>query len=63
MFEPAKKLLCAFAKDESGATSIEYGLIAVGIAVVIVPTVITVGDTMKQLFYGKITLAFSTASK
>ncbi|MEM6381507.1 MAG: Flp family type IVb pilin [Pseudomonadota bacterium] len=33
------KSLAKFAKDESGATAIEYGLIAAGIAVVIIAAV------------------------
>ena len=33
----------AFLKDESGATAIEYGLIAAGISVVIIATVNTIG--------------------
>lgn len=31
-----KKFLAKFAKDESGATAIEYGLIAAGISIVII---------------------------
>ena len=47
------KLLVRFAKDESGATAIEYGLIAAGIAVAIVATVQTVGTDLKGMF-GKV---------
>lgn len=36
--------LLNFLKDESGATAIEYGLIAAGIAVVIIATVNTIGS-------------------
>ncbi len=46
--------LKAFLKDESGATAIEYGLIADGIAVVIIGVVNTLG--------GKVNTAFSTIS-
>jgi pilus assembly protein Flp/PilA len=35
----------AFLKDDSGATAIEYGLIAAGISVVIIATVNTIGST------------------
>ena len=35
-----------FLKDESGATAIEYGLIAAGIAVVIIAAVNTVGSNL-----------------
>ena len=39
-----------FFKDESGATAIEYGLIAAGIAVVIITIVGTVGSDLKNRF-------------
>lgn len=44
------KLLARFAKDESGATAIEYGLIAAGIGVAIVLGVQTLGTTLDTLF-------------
>ena len=40
------KFVSRFAKDESGATAIEYGLIAV----VIIATVQTVGTNLKATF-------------
>ena len=40
----------AFLKDESGATAIEYGLIAAGIAVVIIAAVNTVGSKLNGTF-------------
>lgn len=39
-----------FAKDESGATAIEYGLIAAGIAVVIITVVGQVGTNLTTTF-------------
>ena len=39
-----------FAKDESGATAIEYGLIAALIAVVIITAVTTVGTNLSATF-------------
>jgi pilus assembly protein Flp/PilA len=42
--------LTAFLKDESGATAIEYGLIAAGIAVVIIAAVNTVGSKLNTTF-------------
>ena len=42
--------LVAFLKDESGATAIEYGLIAAGIAVVIIAAVNTVGSKLNSTF-------------
>ena len=44
------KLFARFAKDESGATAIEYGLIAALIAVVIIGAVTAVGDTIFAKF-------------
>lgn len=45
-----KKLVANFAKDESGATAIEYGLIAAGIAVAIITTVGSVGTDLDATF-------------
>ncbi len=44
------KLLVRFARDESGATAIEYGLIAALIAVVIVTALTTIGTNLKTKF-------------
>jgi pilus assembly protein Flp/PilA len=43
-------LLAKFVKDESGATAIEYGLIAAGISVAIVVVVQTVGTNLNTTF-------------
>jgi pilus assembly protein Flp/PilA len=40
----------AFLKDESGATAIEYGLIAAGISVVIIAAVQSVGTQLNVTF-------------
>lgn len=45
-----KKLFARFAKDESGATAIEYGLIAAGIAVIIVGMVNLTGTNLNATF-------------
>jgi pilus assembly protein Flp/PilA len=45
-----KKLFNLFAKDESGATAIEYALIAGGISIVIVAAVQGVGSTLNTTF-------------
>ncbi|MGA8998691.1 MAG: Flp family type IVb pilin, partial [Pseudolabrys sp.] len=42
----------AFLKDESGATAIEYGLIAAGISIVIIASVNSVGSTLNTTFSG-----------
>jgi len=44
------KLLVRFLRDESGATAIEYGLIAAGIAVVIIAAVQLVGSNLNGTF-------------
>jgi pilus assembly protein Flp/PilA len=43
-------LFARFVKDESGATAIEYGLIAAGIAVTILVGVQAVGTKLLALF-------------
>ena len=45
-----KKLLARFAKDESGATAIEYGLIAAGISLAIIAAVNGLGTTLSSKF-------------
>ncbi|MGB3024977.1 Flp family type IVb pilin [Paradevosia shaoguanensis] len=43
-------IIAKFAKDESGATAIEYGLIAALIAVVIITAVGLLGGTLNNVF-------------
>ena len=45
-----KNLVSRFVRDESGATAIEYGLIAAGIAVVIITAVQLVGSNLSHTF-------------
>ncbi len=45
-----KKTVSRFMKDESGATAIEYGLIAAGIALAIITIVNTLGTTVNTKF-------------
>jgi pilus assembly protein Flp/PilA len=40
----------AFLKDESGATAIEYGLIAAGISIVIIASVNSIGSSLNTKF-------------
>jgi pilus assembly protein Flp/PilA len=42
--------LTAFLSDQSGATAIEYGLIAAGIAVAIIATVQALGTSLNTTF-------------
>ena len=44
------KTLVAFAKDESGATAIEYGLIAAGISVAIIAVINGLGTKLNTKF-------------
>ncbi len=44
------RFLSRFSQDESGATAIEYGLIAGLIAVVIIATITTVGTSLSAKF-------------
>ena len=45
-----KNLLARFVKDESGATAIEYGLIAAGIALAIIAVVNGLGSKLNTKF-------------
>ena len=45
-----KNLFARFVKDESGATAIEYGLIAAGIALAIIATVNGLGSNLNGKF-------------
>lgn len=47
-----KNLVARFAKDESGATAIEYGLIAAGISVAIIAVVQGIGTKLENVFKG-----------
>jgi pilus assembly protein Flp/PilA len=44
------KIVTRFAKDESGATAIEYGLIAALISVVIIGVLSTIGTNLSNKF-------------
>lgn len=45
-----KSIIARFAKDESGATAIEYGLIAALISVAIIVIVGTLGGQLQETF-------------
>jgi pilus assembly protein Flp/PilA len=45
-----KTLASRFVKDQSGATAIEYGLIAAGISVAIIAVVNGIGTTLNAKF-------------
>jgi pilus assembly protein Flp/PilA len=44
------RLIVKFLKDESAATAIEYGLIATGIAVAVIPVITGLGTKLKSTF-------------
>jgi pilus assembly protein Flp/PilA len=47
-----------FRADPAGATAIEYGLIAGGIAVAIAATIVNLGTEVKTQLYDKLTTLF-----
>jgi pilus assembly protein Flp/PilA len=47
---PMQALIARFAKDESGATAIEYGLVAAGISVAIIAVIQGLGNNLKTAF-------------
>jgi pilus assembly protein Flp/PilA len=56
------KTVGRFFRDESGATAIEYGLIAAGISVAIITVVNTLGTQLKTTFTG-VSANLATAGK
>jgi pilus assembly protein Flp/PilA len=55
-------LIRRFANDESGATAIEYGLIAAGISMAIVTAVMTLGTQLNSTF-NTVSSQLASASK
>jgi pilus assembly protein Flp/PilA len=55
------KSVVRFLKDESGATAIEYGLIAAGISVAIIAVVQGLGTNLKSTF-GAVQTAIAPAA-
>jgi pilus assembly protein Flp/PilA len=45
-----KNLVLRFLNDDSGATAIEYGLIAAGISIAIIAVVNTIGSNLNTTF-------------
>ena len=56
------KVFGRFLRDKSGATAIEYGLIAAGISVAIITVVNTLGSQLKTTF-SNISSQLTTAGK
>jgi pilus assembly protein Flp/PilA len=55
------RIITRFIKDESGATAIEYGLIAAGISVAIIAVVQGLGTNLKSTF-GSVQTALAPAA-
>ena len=52
------RLLSHLLRNESGATAIEYALIACGISIAIVGSVTTLGSNIMTMFYDKLSTLF-----
>ena len=50
----------AFARNEQGATAIEYALIAGGISIVILTALLSVGSTVRDDLFGKVANALGS---
>ncbi|MGA3308167.1 MAG: Flp family type IVb pilin [Xanthobacteraceae bacterium] len=54
MFKSSISAICTslqrFARDEGGATAIEYAMIASGVSIVIAGTVVALGSTVTDMF-------------
>lgn len=48
------RALARFGRDERGATAIEYGMLAVGVACAVAATVYGVGKSLNTNFYEKV---------
>jgi pilus assembly protein Flp/PilA len=55
---PAAKLLRRFLADTSGATAIEYAMIAAGVGAAVASAVWSLGTAVKTTLYQKISAAF-----
>ncbi len=55
------KVFRAFSKDESGATAIEYGLIAALVSVAAIGALTAMGDSLSTMF-STVATALSTAA-
>jgi pilus assembly protein Flp/PilA len=54
VFAGARSGLIRFGLDESGATAIEYAMVAAGVSVAIVGAVSSLGSHLKTTFYDKL---------
>lgn len=54
----AERAIRRFGSDQSGATAIEYAMIAAGVGAFIAATVMGMGSKLKTTFYDRIAAAF-----
>ena len=54
----ASRLAARFLAEESGATAIEYSLIAAGVGVTVLSTIFSVGSELKKNWYDKLANMF-----
>ena len=52
------EIAARFRDDESGATAIEYAMIAAGVGAAVAATVMLTGTTLKTNFYDKVAAIF-----
>ena len=57
-YQTMRSIAARFFDDESGATAIEYAMIAAGVGGFIAATVMNVGSTLKSTFYDKLAALF-----
>jgi pilus assembly protein Flp/PilA len=57
-FQTIRSIAARFGNDESGATAIEYAMIAAGVGAFIAATVMNLGSTLKTTFYDKLSGMF-----
>lgn len=57
-YETIRSIAVRFRNDESGATAIEYAMIAAGVGAFIAATVMNLGSTLKTTFYDKLSGMF-----
>jgi pilus assembly protein Flp/PilA len=57
-YQTMRSIAARFCDDESGATAIEYAMIAAGVGGFIAATVMNVGSTLKSTFYDKLAAMF-----
>jgi pilus assembly protein Flp/PilA len=57
-YQTIRSIAARFRDDESGATAIEYAMIAAGVGAFVAATVMGIGTTLKTNFYDKVAAMF-----